>query len=145
MARVTSIGGIFFRSHDPDSLYQWYEQHLGISRDPHGSVLFRQDAPHVTVWAIFPHDTEYFGPSGQSSMVNFCVDDLDALLSKLAAEGVQIDPHREDSPYGKFAWIVDPEGNRIELWEPSADETVNRPASRRRRESSQQPGPRPVR
>ena len=72
----------------------------------------------MTVWAVFPRDTTYFGAGPQTCMLNYRVDDLDALLTALAADGVTIDPHRENADYGRFAWIVDPEGNRIELWEP---------------------------
>lgn len=72
----------------------------------------------MTIWSIFPHHTQYFGSGKALFMLNYRVDDLDALLTRLAAEGVEIDPKREDYEYGKFAWIVDPEGNRIELWEP---------------------------
>ena len=123
MARVTGIGGVFFRSRDPEALYRWYERHLGITRESHGSVIFRWAEQGETAFAIFPHDTTYFGPSGQSFMLNFRVDDLDALLSAMAAEGVEIDPQREEYPYGKFAWIVDPDGNRIELWQPPGEPT----------------------
>jgi predicted enzyme related to lactoylglutathione lyase len=139
MARVTGIGGIFFKSDDPERLYQWYETHLGIRRDPHGGdASFRWRTPDnpeangMTIWAIFPRDTTYFDPSSRSRetsaaspepnrapfMINFRVDDLDALLDKLRTEGVWIDPKREDYDYGRFAWIMDPEGNRIELWQP---------------------------
>jgi predicted enzyme related to lactoylglutathione lyase len=72
----------------------------------------------MTVWAIFPKDTKYFDPSRAGFMMNFIVEDLDALLATLREEGVEIDPKREDYDYGRFAWIIDPEGNRIELWEP---------------------------
>jgi predicted enzyme related to lactoylglutathione lyase len=72
----------------------------------------------LTTWAIFPEKTKYFDPSRSNCMINYRVDDLDALLEALRAEGVEIDPKREDYPYGRFAWIMDPEGNRIELWEP---------------------------
>src|SRR5947209_2205044 len=113
MAGVTGIGGVFFRSKDPESLYLWYEQHLGIKREPDGSVLFHWNGQGETVWAIFPHDTSYFGASGQSFMINFRVDDLDALISRLETAGIEIDPHRESYPYGKFAWITDPDGNRV--------------------------------
>jgi predicted enzyme related to lactoylglutathione lyase len=125
MARVTGLGGVFFKAEDPGKQYAWYEKHLGIQREPDGSgVIFHwrhADAPEqpgMTVWSIFPQHTAYFGPGKSSSMVNYRVDDLDALLARLAEEGVEIDPKREDLEYGKFAWIVDPEGNRIELWEP---------------------------
>jgi predicted enzyme related to lactoylglutathione lyase len=128
MARVTGIGGVFFRARDPEALYRWYEQHLGVTREPDGSVLFRWDCPGETAFSFFPHDTTYFGSGMQSFMINFRVDDLDTLLSTLATEGVEIDPNREEYPFGTFAWIVDPEGNRIELWEPPA-ESVTDPSS----------------
>jgi predicted enzyme related to lactoylglutathione lyase len=75
----------------------------------------------VTVWSVFPQDTKYFAPSGAPFMINYQVEDLDAVLKALHAEGVTIDPKREDHEYGKFAWIIDPEGNRIELWEPAKE------------------------
>ena len=121
--RATGIGGVFFRSADPEALYRWYERHLGLRREGDTAVVLRwaDDAPTgSTVFAIFPRDTSYFGPSGQQFMVNVRVHDLDGLLARLAAEGVTIDPRREDYPYGRFAWIVDPDGNRVELWEPPA-------------------------
>jgi predicted enzyme related to lactoylglutathione lyase len=125
MKRVTGIGGIFFKSEDPDRLYQWYEQHLGIRRGPDGSgAAFEWREPDdadkkgMTIWSIFPRSTEYFDPSSSAFMINYRVEDLDALLEALKAEGVQIHPHREDYEYGRFAWIMDPDGNRIELWEP---------------------------
>jgi predicted enzyme related to lactoylglutathione lyase len=124
MKRVTGIGGIFFKSENPQALYEWYEQHLGIKRDPVEGVCFHwreaEDATKkgITVWSLFPEHTKYFDPSRSSFMLNYRVDDLDALLEVLREEGVQIDEKREDSEYGRFAWIMDPEGNRIELWEP---------------------------
>jgi catechol 2,3-dioxygenase-like lactoylglutathione lyase family enzyme len=126
MKRVTGIGGIFFKAREPEKLYQWYEKHLGIKREAHGQgATFRWDeegaqnsSEGMTVWAIFPERTEYFKASRANFMLNYRVDDLDALLEALREEGVEIDPHREDYDYGRFAWIADPEGNRIELWEP---------------------------
>lgn len=125
MKRVTGIGGIFFKTQDPEALYQWYEKHLGIQRAPDGSgAMFEwrdNNEPGqkgMTVWSIFPRDSKYFDPSASSFMFNYLVDDLDALLKALQEEGVQIDPRREDYDYGRFAWIMDPAGNRIELWEP---------------------------
>jgi predicted enzyme related to lactoylglutathione lyase len=125
MKRVTGIGGIFFKSDNPEKLYQWYEKHLGIAREPHGqgaAFHWRESGDAavagLTAWAIFPKDTGYFGARAADHMINYRVEDLDALLAALASEGVEVDPHREDSDYGKFAWITDPEGNRIELWEP---------------------------
>jgi catechol 2,3-dioxygenase-like lactoylglutathione lyase family enzyme len=121
--RATGVGGVFFRSADPEALYRWYEQHLGLRRDGDTAVVLRwadDRSSGSTVFAIFPLDTGYFGRSGQPFMVNLRVHDLDGLLARLAADGVEIDPRREDFPYGRFAWIVDPDGNRVELWEPPA-------------------------
>ena len=123
--RVTGVGSIFFKSDDPDKLYQWYAQHLGIHPAPDGTGAAFEwrdaedaDKKGMTVWSIFPRTTKYFEPSSSPFMINYRVDDLDALLEALKKEGVQIDPHREDYDYGRFAWIMDPDGNRIELWEP---------------------------
>jgi predicted enzyme related to lactoylglutathione lyase len=125
MKRVTGFGGIFIKCKDPQALYQWYEKHLGIRRDGGGDVSFRWrnvDHPEktgVTVWALFPEDTTYFTPSASPFMMNFRVENLEELLQALVAEGVQVDAKVEKCDYGKFGWIVDPEGNRIELWEPA--------------------------
>ena len=124
MARVTGLGGVFFKSDDPEKLYAWYEKHLGIQREPHGyGATFRSreadGSEALTIWALFPRDTKYFDPSRAPFMLNYRVDDLDGLLKSLQEAGVQIDPKREDADYGRFAWITDPDGNRIELWEPS--------------------------
>jgi predicted enzyme related to lactoylglutathione lyase len=121
MGRVTGLGGVFFKADDPERLYSWYETHLGLKRE-NGPVFFRwrqreKDAPGTTVWSLFPKDTTYFGPGTAPFMLNYRVDHLDAMLERLAAEGVSVDG-REDSEYGRFAWVTDPEGNRIELWEP---------------------------
>ena len=130
MKRVTGIGGIFFKSENPAQLYDWYEKHLGIEREPHGqgaSFHWREpQAPGgtgpgrqgLTAWCIFPQTTKYFAASKSGFMVNYRVDNLDALLADLKKAGIEIDPHREDHDYGRFAWIGDPDGNRIELWEP---------------------------
>lgn len=121
MKRATGIGGVFFKSKDPQALYAWYEKHLGIKLEPHGQGAvfpFSDDPEGMTAWSIFPADTKYFGPGPQPFMLNFRVADLDALLAALQAEGVTIDPKREDADYGRFAWIVDPDGNRVELWGP---------------------------
>ena len=123
MKRVTGLGGVFLKVRDPKAMYAWYERHLGIKGGEYGGE-FRwrdHDSPEkegLTVWSFFPPDTKYFEPSTAPVMLNYRVDDLDALLEALRAEGVTIAPKREDYEYGRFAWIMDPEGNKIELWEP---------------------------
>jgi predicted enzyme related to lactoylglutathione lyase len=120
MAKAVGIGGIFLKARDPRALAQWYATHLGIEDQGGGSLAFHgPESTGTTVFAHFPLDTAYFGEGAQQAMVNLRVDDLDALLAQLAAAGVRIDPKRDDAPYGKFAWIWDLEGNRVELWQPS--------------------------
>lgn len=127
MQRVTGLGGVFVKSEDPDRLYSWYEHHLGVKREPGGGVLFKwrdeQDPEKrgMTVFSIFKKDSPYFDPSRAQFMLNFRVDDLDRLLRTLKAQGVAVDDRREVSEFGRFGWITDPEGNRIELWEPPSD------------------------
>lgn len=119
MAKATGVGGVFLKARDPKALSAWYATHLGIAQSDDGSLVF--DGPSsmgMTVFAHFPEDTDYFGDSPQRAMVNFRVDDLDSLLQQLNSAGVRIDPNREDYSYGRFAWIWDPEGNRVELWQP---------------------------
>jgi len=119
MARAVGVGGVFLKARNPQTLAAWYASQLGIQTVEGGSLVF--DGPEsagMTVFAHFPVDTGYFGDGEQQAMVNFRVDDLDALLVQLAAAGVRVDPKREDLSYGKFAWIWDPEGNRVELWQP---------------------------
>ena len=125
MKRVTGLGGLFFKAKDSDAMYAWYEKHLGIQREADGSgAMFHwrgaadPEKAGLTVWSIFPENTKYFDPSHAPFMMNFRVENLDELLKALREEGVTIDPKVEDHEYGKFAWITDPEGNRIELWEP---------------------------
>jgi len=124
MARVTGLGGIFFKTRNPKAIHEWYEKHLGIKKDADGSVVFKwrhlEDKEHVgyTVWGPFSHDTQYFGPGPSPYMINFRVDDLDGMLKKLRHAGIQVEKEIEESEYGRFGWIVDPDGNRVELWEP---------------------------
>lgn len=124
MTRVTGIGGIFFKSQDPKALGEWYRVHLGIDLEPWGGAAFRWVTPDnpggvgTTIWSPFPADTAYFAPSAAPFMVNFRVHDLHALLAALRAEGCQVDDKVDESEYGKFGWVMDPEGNRVELWQP---------------------------
>ena len=123
MARVTGIGGVFLRARDPKSLQAWYVEHLGFHPGAHGiSFQWSDEVPKgtgLTTWSTFPHDTDYFGKgSTQAVMINYRVDDLDGLLRKLTEVDATLKPTREDYSYGKFAWLSDPEGNRIELWQP---------------------------
>jgi len=129
MKRVTGIGGIFFKADQPEALRAWYKRHLGIPIEEHGATfMWREDEdPNrrgMTVWSIFARESSYFDPTSAPFMINYRVDDLDALLEQLRAEGVTIDPKREDYEYGRFAWIIDPAGNRIELWEPPKSESA---------------------
>jgi len=122
MARVTGLGGIFFKSRDPKALAAWYAKHLGLPVSPFGGVKFAEDEsrPGVTLWTPFKESTDYFQPSTKDFMINFRVDDLHALLAQLRSEGVQVDANVQDSEYGKFGWIMDPDSNRVELWQPPA-------------------------
>lgn len=129
MERVLGLGGVFFKSKDPAMLSRWYVANLGLPGSPDGddgiSLLRwqRTDPPNVvthTVWAPFPADTDYFQPSPAPFMVNFQVANLDAMLAQLRAAGVTVDDRVERSEYGDFGWCLDPEGNRIELWQPPA-------------------------
>jgi predicted enzyme related to lactoylglutathione lyase len=123
MARVTGIGGVFLRARDPDALGAWYKRHLGVPyNDGFAKLIWAQDPdPNAqTIWAPFDVDTPYFGSDNQQVMVNFRVDDLGALLTDLAANGVEVIPERHEDAIGRFAWVVDCEGNRVELWEPAA-------------------------
>jgi predicted enzyme related to lactoylglutathione lyase len=120
MAKAVGLGGVFLKVRDPGVLAAWYATHLGIKQADGGSLAFdRPESAGMTVFAHFPQDTTYFGEGPQQAMVNFRVDKLDDLLGQLATAGVRIDPRREDYSYGRFAWIWDPEGNRVELWEPA--------------------------
>ncbi|MCB1326522.1 MAG: VOC family protein [Spirochaetales bacterium] len=114
--RVVGVGGIFFRAEDPEKLAAWYREHLGIA--PPGGTELWESSRGIVVFAPFQKDTDYF-PKEQPMMVNFRVKDIDGLLDELKGKGVRIDEKRQDEPYGRFAWIYDLEGNKIELWEPS--------------------------
>ena len=124
--RILGIGGVFFKSANRDQMREWYSKHLGLTDKGGGAMLpWRehddQQKEHVTVWTVFPASTKYFEP-GQQFMINYIVDDLDALLDRLKDEGVKIDPKRMNESYGRFAWIYDLDGNKIELWQPASVE-----------------------
>ena len=124
MKRVTGIGGIFFKSADPKRLGVWYRDHLGLDVTDWGGAIFEwggpESPPGMTIWSPFAQDTNYMEPSSASFMINFRVADLDALLATLRAEGCNVIDKTETSEQGKFGWVIDPEGNKIELWEPPA-------------------------
>ncbi|HMG68006.1 MAG TPA: VOC family protein [Chitinophagaceae bacterium] len=124
MKRVTGIGGIFFKTNDAKAMNEWYKKHLGFKQAGDNSILFEwrnTDTPeekNYTVWSPFKNDTKYFEPSQKDYMINLRVENLEALMEELKKEGVQIASEIEKFEYGKFASIIDPEGNKIELWEP---------------------------
>ena len=122
MKRVTGIGGIFFKSKDPDRLREWYRKHLGIESESWGVTFRWRDDPRAasgsTAWSVMPETTKYFAPSDKPFMINFRVEDLTWLVEQLRAEGVEVEYKNEESEFGKFGWVMDPDGNRVELWEP---------------------------
>ena len=119
MEVVKGIGGLFFRTQDPSAVAKWYEQHLGIKLvpDTYEELPWLQEAG-PTVFAPFAADTKYFGRDSQMWMVNFRVDDLDAMVAQLRTAGIEVDVEEETYPNGRFASLKDPEGNPIQLWEP---------------------------
>ncbi|WP_108127324.1 VOC family protein [Saccharospirillum mangrovi] len=124
MTRVTGIGGIFIRAKDPKALGDWYKTHLGIDVQSWGGTAFRwadadgEPIAGTTTWSV--GDGSYFSPSNAGFMVNYRVADLHELLTQLRAEGCQVMDQTEESEFGKFGWVMDPEGNKVELWEPPA-------------------------
>ena len=126
MKRVTGIGGIFFKARDPDALGAWYRDHLGLDVSEWGGAIFNWGGPGsepgMTIWSAFKSDTTHLDPGTASFMVNFRVADLQALLDALRAEGCNVLDRTDVSEQGKFGWVIDPEGNKVELWEPPAGE-----------------------
>ena len=124
MKRVTGIGGVFFKSPDPKRLAEWYRVHLGFNVEAWGGVAFQWYGPEnptgtgTTIWSPFKQDTDGFAPSSAPFMINYRVDDLDGLLAALRAEGCEVLDKVDDSEYGKFGWVIDPDGNKLELWQP---------------------------
>jgi predicted enzyme related to lactoylglutathione lyase len=124
MRRVTGIGGIFFKAKDAVALRAWYRKHLGIDVQEWGGAAFRwadddgKPTSGTTIWSVGEAGGDYFAPSSSTFMVNYRVADLRALLETLRAEGCNVLEKTDDSEYGKFGWVIDPEGNKVELWEP---------------------------
>jgi len=121
MGKVTGVGGVFLKAKNPKELQGWYHKTLGVPLSEYGQSIFEgPEAQGQTVFSFFKEDSPYFGDPAQRAMLNFRVDALDEVLARLEEAGAKIDPKRDDSEYGKFAWFWDPEGNRVELWEPPA-------------------------
>jgi len=134
MAKVTGIGGIFFKSRgDSVALAAWYQKHLGVSLEDFGGVVFKwpddkSEDQGLTVWHVADKDSQWFSPSKSSFMINYRVDNLDELLEQLQRDEVEIVQGLESHENGKFAWIMDPDGNKIELWEPKIWDDRNKGA-----------------
>ena len=132
MPHVTGIGGVFFKSKgDHKALAAWYQEHLGIKLEPFGAAVLRwpgdtAEDKGVTVWCVAEKDTTWFNPSDSSFMVNYRVHDLSGMIANLRKAGVEILQGPESHENGKFAWIMDPEGNKIELWEPKIWDARNK-------------------
>lgn len=122
MKKVTGIGGVFFKCKDADAMRDWYQKHLNINAGQHGAQFHWRESDSnkeaSTTWSLFAEDTTYFSPSDKSFMINYRVDDLVALIAELRKEGVEIVGDIQTYDFGKFAWVIDPEGNKVELWEP---------------------------
>jgi predicted enzyme related to lactoylglutathione lyase len=125
MKRVTGIGGIFFKAQNAPELRNWYKEHLGIEVLDWGGAVFPWRAAEggeptgCTVWSIFPATSDYFNPSNSPFMINYRVENLDDLLAELRKEGLEVEDKIVEEANGRFAWVRDPEGNRIELWQPA--------------------------
>ena len=118
---ITGIGGVFFKAKDPKTLAAWYRDVLGMPVQSWGGAALRYDAPNhppAAAWTAFPASSAHFAPSTADFMINYAVDDMDALVARLHTKGVEVLKRTDDDAYGRFAWILDPEGNKIELWEP---------------------------
>jgi predicted enzyme related to lactoylglutathione lyase len=118
--RITGVGGVFVKSKDPKALTAWYRDVLGIHVEPWGGAMLRYDAPGhppMVVWNAFAADGSYMQPSTREFMINFAVDDMDAFLARIEAKGVKVLKRDDSDPSGRFAWIMDPDGTKIELWQ----------------------------
>jgi catechol 2,3-dioxygenase-like lactoylglutathione lyase family enzyme len=123
MAKVTGVGGIFFKCADPKALTAWYRDNLGFNVEDWGGVQFEKSeaSPSVFVWTPFRQDTDNMAPSSREFMFNFVVDDLDGMIAQLAAKGIPILKREDGDTFGRFAWLLDPAGIKIELWEPKPE------------------------
>jgi len=121
MAKVLGVGGVFFKAEDPAAVAAWYARVLGLAVEDWGGVAFAHPDRGVVVWSPFKADTTYFEPSTRGFMINLMVDDLDGVLAKARAEGVEPLGRSDDDPSGRFAWVMDPAGVKVELWEPKAE------------------------
>lgn len=124
MARVLGIGGIFFKAQDPEALGAWYQRWLGVPVQPPYGASFEPDGlpeSSFMVWAPFADDTRYFAPSTKPFMFNLMVDDLEGALEQVLEGGAAVEDRIQEEEYGRFGWFVDPEGNKVELWEPPHD------------------------
>ena len=134
MAKVPGIGGVFLKCKgDSDVLSAWYQKHLGMPLESWGGAILKWPDDQasdkgLTVWNLAGKDSKWFSPSESSFMINYRVDNLDALLAQLQADGVPIHSGPESHENGKFAWIMDPDGNKVELWEPMAWDPKNKGA-----------------
>ena len=132
MARITGIGGVFFKSRsDNAALAAWYQKHLGLNLEGFGGAILRwpddtADDEGLTVWHVAERDSKWFSPSDSSFMINYRVDDLGGMLAQLEAAGIAVVGGPESHENGKFAWIMDPDGNKVELWEPKARDEKNK-------------------
>lgn len=123
MGKVVGVGGVFLKAKNPKEMQAWYHKTLGVPLSEWGMTVFEgPEAQGQTVLAFFKEDTAKFDDPAQRAMLNFRVDAMDEVVARLEEAGAKIDPKRDDSEYGKFAWFWDPEGNRVELWEPPAEE-----------------------
>ena len=121
VGHITGVGGVFVKSKDPKALAAWYRDVLGLKLESWGGAMLSYDAPghpHVLVWNALPEGSDYTTPSTREFMLNFAVDDMDAILARLKAKGVTVLKRDDSDPSGSFAWILDPDGTKIELWQP---------------------------
>jgi predicted enzyme related to lactoylglutathione lyase len=120
VGKVLGIGGVFYKVQDPQAVRDWYARVLGFDLTDWGGAMFLAAPESLQQWTVFPADTDYLAPSAQPFMINLMVDDLDGLLARVTDAGVEV-VGRQDEPYGRFAWLIDPAGVKLELWQPVAD------------------------